>query len=89
MMKRLAKYLVGKRVEGDTHYYRRLRHVERKLKELIATCVMTLVVVGILVAMMLGLAFGSNNGHYEPDMVIDGVLYDTDGDGDYYHLVEE
>jgi hypothetical protein len=27
-------------------------------------------------------------GHYEADYIKDGVLYDTDGDGDYYHWVD-
>ena len=90
MMRRLAKYLVGKRVEGDTHYYRRLRHVERKLKELVATAIMAIVVVAMIILVFIGWGkAGSNGGHYEPDMVVDGVLYDTDGDGDYYHWVED
>ena len=37
VMRTLAKHLLGKRVAGEIGYYKRLKHVEDKLKEIAIT----------------------------------------------------
>ena len=88
MMRRLAKYLVGKRQEGEVGYYKRLFHVERKLKELAATTVIVLV---WIIAIITIFTFDTpDSGYYAPDYVnAEGALIDIDGDGDFYHWVEK
>lgn len=88
MMKRIAKYLIGTRGTGEVGYYKRVRHVERRLKEIALTIAL---VIGIAVAMLLCIYMNTDTttGHYEPDAVVDGQLIDTDGDGNFYHWVED
>lgn len=90
MIRRIAKNLLGKRQSYETvgQYYKRVSHVERKIKEYICTAILGIV---LAVAMVWGLLAWANepSGYYAPDCEVDGVLYDTDGDGDYYHWVEE
>ena len=56
------------------------------MKTLRNTLVLFLFMVVIFVLMFL--IAPVEKGHYVPDRIEDGVLYDTDGDGDYYHWVE-
>lgn len=82
-MRTLAKHLLGKRVAGEIGYYKRLKHVEDKLKEIAITIAFFLFIV-ICTACILKPSTG--NVIYVPDhMDENGVLHDTDGDGDYYH----
>lgn len=88
MAKKLAKLLVGKRVKGEIGYYKKLRHVEDKLREIIVGVLMALVVALIFALVILDST--GTDGKYVPDGYdINGNLIDTDGDGDYYHWVEE
>ena len=89
MLRRISKKLVGKRpaTMRVTDYYKIVNHVECKIKEAIITTVLGIVMV---VAIIICLTHDTNTGYYAPDyMDSNGVLYDTDGDGDYYHWVEE
>lgn len=91
MLRELSKRLIGKRPENMrvSDYYKIVGHVERKIKEAIITTVLGVVVVVALILCFIHGATGST-GYYAPDyMDSNGVLYDTDGDGDYYHWVEE
>lgn len=92
MIRRIAKELIGKRQNYETvgQYYKRVNRVERKIKDFIYS-----VVVGIIVAILVvwGILYGleqeESRGYYAPDYVDEnGVLYDTDGDGDMYHWVD-
>ena len=49
-----------------------------------------IIIIAFSVLIIRGVMLSSiyNKGHYEPDCIRDGVLYDTDGDGDYYHWVD-
>lgn len=48
-----------------------------------------IIIIAFSVLIIRGVMLSSyNKGHYEPDCVRDGVLYDTDQDGDYYHWVD-
>ena len=88
MLRRISKKLVGKRpaTMRVTDYYNVVNHVERKIKAIIATVLGIVMVVAIIIC----LTHDTNTGYYAPDyMNSNGVLYDTDGDGDYYHWVEE
>ena len=81
-MRTLAKHLLGKREVGEIGYYRKLKHVENKLKEITVTVVFCLLIV-ICTALLLKPSTGTV---YIPDYIDEnGVLHDTDGDGDYYH----
>ena len=89
MLHKIAKELTGKRpvTMRVTDYYNIVNHVERKIKEAIITTVLGIVMV---VAIIICLTHDTNTGYYAPDyMDSNGVLYDTDGDGDMYHWVEE
>ena len=89
MTRRLAMVLVGKRTRGDVGYYKKLKYVEGKLREFIVGVLMVLVVIVLFaLALIKGVDNGSD-GKYVPDLEVNGVLYDTDGDGDYYHWVSE
>ena len=90
MIRKLAKNLLGKRQAYETvgQYYKRVAHVERKIKEYICITVLT-IVVALGIAGMFVAWLTEDSGYYAPDCVVDGVLYDTDGDGDYHHWVEE
>lgn len=70
-----------------TDYYKIVNHVERKIKEAIITTVLGIVMV---ITIVICLTHDTDTGYYAPDyMDSNGVLYDTDGDGDMYHWVEE
>ena len=89
MLHKLSKRLVGKRTATMriTEYYNIVNHVERKIKEAIITTVLGIVMV---VAIIICLTHDTDTGYYAPDyMDSNGVLYDIDNDGDYYHWVEE
>lgn len=87
--RKIAKALIGKREKYEKGYYRKLRYVEDKLRELIIGIVLALVV-AVIFALMVAKGVSSDTGHYEPDGYdIHGNLIDTDGDGDYHHWVEE
>lgn len=89
MLHKLSKRLVGKRpaTMRITDYYNIVNHVERKIKEAIITTVLGIVMV---VAIIICLTHDTDTGYYVPDyMDSNGVLYDIDNDGDYYHWVEE
>lgn len=82
-MRKLAKYLLGERVVGEIGYYRRLKRVEDKLKEIAITIAFFLF---IIVCTACILKQPSTGTVYIPDYIDEnGVLHDTDGDGDYYH----
>ena len=85
MVKRLAMVLVGKRNKGEVGYYRKLKYVEGKLKEFIIGVLMVIAVIILFVLALIKSVDAPNNGKYVPDLEVNGVLYDTDGDGDYYH----
>lgn len=91
MLRRMSKKLVGKRPENMrvSDYYKIVNHVERKIKEAIITTVLGIVmVVAIILCFMHGAT--ESTGYWSADYQDEnGVLYDTDGDGDYYHWVEE
>lgn len=91
MIRRIAKNLLGAKQQYETvgQYYKRVSHVERKIKEYIYTAILYAI---LAIAMGWGLLTWTNEptGHYEPDYVDEnGILHDTDGDGDYYHWLEE
>ena len=89
MLHKLSKRLVGKRpaTMRITDYYNIVNHVERKIKEAIIITVLGIVMV---VAIIICLTHDTDTGYYAPDyMDSNGVLYDIDNDGDYYHWVEE
>ena len=55
-----------------------------KLRTFLLNLVLLFFVILTLVYM-----FNKPSGHYEPDYINpDGVLYDTDSDGDFYHWVD-
>lgn len=91
MLHKLSKKLIGKRpaTMRITDYYNVVDHVEHKIKEAILIVLIGLLFgIGILAFLVHG--FTEQTGYYAPDyMDSNGVLYDTDGDGDYYHWVEE
>lgn len=89
MLRRISKKLAGKRpaTMRVTDYYKIVNHVERKIKEAIITTVLGIVMV---VAIIICFTHDTDTGYYAPDyMDSNGVLYDIDNDGDYYHWVEE
>ena len=91
MIRRIAKNLLGKKQAYETagQYYKRVSRIERKIKEYIYTAVLTVI---LAVAMTVGIYawLTEPTGYYAPDyMDENGVLHDTDGDGDYYYWVEE
>ena len=89
MLHKIAKELTGKRpaTMRVTDYYNIVNHVERKIKEAIITTVLGIVMV---VAIIICLTHDTDTGYWVADYQDEnGVLYDTDGDGDYYHWVEE
>lgn len=91
MLQEIAKKLTGKRpaTMRITDYYKIVEHVERKIKEAIITTVLGIVMVIAIILCFIHGATGST-GYWAADYQDEnGVLYDTDGDGDYYHWVEE
>ena len=89
MLHKIAKELTGKRpaTMRVTDYYNIVNHVERKIKEAIITTVLGIVMV---VAIIICLTHDTDTGYWVADYQDEnGVLYDTDDDGDYYHWVEE
>lgn len=89
MLRRMSKKLVGKRPENMrvSDYYKIVNHVETKIKEAI---IVTVLGIAMVVAIVICFNHDTETGYYAPDyMDSNGVLYDTDGDGDYYHWVEE
>ena len=89
MLRRISKKLIGKRpaTMRVTDYYKIVNHVERKIKEAIITTVLGIVMV---IAIIICLTHNTSTGYYAPDYVDEnGVMHDTDGDGDMYHWVEE
>jgi hypothetical protein len=87
-MVELAKYLVGKRAPGEVGYYKKVNHVARKLRELVAVTIFILVFAVSIIASVYKY-IDTPKGYYVPDCVVDGMLYDTDGDGSCYRWVEE
>ena len=89
MTRRIAKILVGKREKGEVGYYRKLKYVQDKLREFILGIVLA-IIVSLVVVLMVAKEVSTPDGKYVPDGYdIHGNLIDTDGDGDYYHWVEE
>ena len=89
MLRKIAKILVGRRERGEVGYYKKLKYVEDKLREIIMGIVAALVI-AIILALMVINGMETPDGHYEPDGYdACGNLIDTDGDGDYHHWVEE
>ena len=72
----------GKRlVLSDT---KKKKDRNRKVGDAIISVILTIVIVSVFLCIL----FTHNNkGHWEADYVKDGILYDTDQDGDYYHWV--
>lgn len=63
-----------------------IRSRRRKVCDVIINMI---IIIALSVLIIWGVMLSSyNKGHYEPDCVRDGVLYDTDQDGDYYHWVD-
>lgn len=64
-----------------------IRSRRRKIGDIIINMI---IIIALSVLIIKGVMLSSiyNKGHYEPDCVRDGVLYDTDQDGDYYHWVD-
>lgn len=85
MMRTLAKHLLGKRVAGEIGYYKRLKYVEDKLKEIAITIAFFLLII-VCTVCILKQSPSTGDVIYTPDYIDEnGVLHDTDGDGDYYH----
>jgi len=59
----------------------------RKISDYIINTILV-IAFSVLMFWFIWLFFTHDEGHYEPDCVRDGVLYDTDQDGDYYHWVD-
>lgn len=91
MLQEIAKKLTGKRpaTMRITDYYKIVEHVERKIKEaIIVTVLGTVMVVAIILCFIHGAT--ESTGYWAADYQDEnGVLYDIDSDGDYYHWVEE
>lgn len=89
MLHKIAKKLTGRRpaTMRVTDYYKIINHVEAQIKEAIIVTILGIVMV---VAIVICLNHDTGTGYWAADyMDENGVLYDTDGDGDYYHWVEE
>lgn len=90
MIRTIAKDLLGKRQDNETvtQYYKRVDRIERKIKKAIFITVCS---IGLGIGLVFSFVHGNtNNGYYAADYMDDnGILHDTDGDGDYYHWVQE
>ncbi len=60
---------------------------KNKIREFVFIVVLVIFIFGTLGYMMYDALF-IPKGYYAPDYVENGVLYDIDGDGDYYHWVD-
>lgn len=63
------------------------RNRKRKVVDMIINILLVVAFVVVL-GLFIWIFLTREEGHYEADYIKDGVLYDTDGDGDYYHWVD-
>lgn len=88
MTKRIAILLLGTRKPGEYGYWRKVTRIRKRLRELAINALLILIAAIIMLSLIDAWLDGPS-GRYVPDYVDDnGKLYDTDGDGDYYHWEE-